>query len=74
MSDVLTIEAMSAGYGRRAVVSGVTLPALTAGTVTVLAGPNGAGKSTLLRAVAGFLPASGTVQLGGRDLLATRPA
>ncbi|MFT4162068.1 ABC transporter ATP-binding protein, partial [Shinella sp.] len=35
---------------------------------------NGAGKSTLLRAVAGFLPASGTVQLGGRDLLATRPA
>ena len=74
MTDALTIEALTAGYGRRPVVAGVTLPALAAGTVTVLAGPNGAGKSTLLKAVAGFLPASGMVTLGGQDLLAAAPA
>lgn len=74
MSAKLTVEALSAGYGRRPVVSGVTLPPLAAGTVTVLAGPNGAGKSTLLRAIAGFLPASGALWLDDRDLLAMKPA
>ncbi len=73
MSSALTVNALSAGYGRRPVVSGVTLPPLAAGTVTVLAGPNGAGKSTLLRAIAGFLPASGTLRLDGHDLLAMKP-
>lgn len=74
MSDTLTIDTLSAGYGRRTVISGVTLSPLAAGTVTVLAGPNGAGKSTLLRAVAGFLPASGIVKLCGRDLLTAKSA
>ncbi|WP_411034025.1 ABC transporter ATP-binding protein [Shinella sp. BYT-45] len=74
MTDALAIKALSAGYGRRPVVAGITLPSLAEGTVTVLAGPNGAGKSTLLRAVAGFLPAAGSVTLGGRDLLAAGPA
>jgi len=35
---------------------------------TSIAGPNGAGKSTLLRALAGLVPAQGSVQLLGRAL------
>jgi molybdate transport system permease protein len=38
------------------------------GEVVALVGPNGAGKSTLLRALAGLQPATGSVELGGRDV------
>jgi molybdate transport system ATP-binding protein len=42
--------------------------ALEAGDETVaLVGPSGAGKSTLLRAVAGLVPATGVVEVNGRD-------
>jgi iron complex transport system ATP-binding protein len=41
-----------------------------AGSLTAIIGPNGAGKTTLLRAVAGLLPAHGTVRING-DLTAT---
>ena len=73
MISALTIEELSAGYGRRAVVTGITLPALPAGSVTALTGPNGAGKSTMLKALAGFLPASGAARLDGEDILTMRP-
>ncbi|MCW2607850.1 MAG: Molybdenum transport system permease protein ModB, partial [Frankiales bacterium] len=43
------------------------------GEVVALLGPNGAGKTTLLRALAGLLPATGTLELGGHDLLALPP-
>ncbi|MEO1552098.1 MAG: heme ABC exporter ATP-binding protein CcmA [Pseudomonadota bacterium] len=38
------------------------------GQAVMLRGPNGAGKSTLLRAIAGFLPCTGTVSLNGHSL------
>jgi ABC-type Fe3+/spermidine/putrescine transport system ATPase subunit len=38
------------------------------GTLTAVVGPSGAGKTTLLRAIAGLVPASGTLTLDGRDL------
>jgi molybdate transport system ATP-binding protein len=42
--------------------------ALEVGAETVaLAGPSGAGKSTLLRAIAGLVPAEGTIEVNGRD-------
>jgi cobalt transport protein ATP-binding subunit len=46
---------------------GVTL-AIDPGQRVGLVGPNGAGKSTLLLAIAGFLPAQGTVRVGGHTL------
>ncbi len=66
----LDISDLSAGYGARKVLRGLTLPPIPGGQVTALVGPNGAGKTTLLRAVAGLVPASGTIRFGTEDLLA----
>ncbi len=38
------------------------------GQIVAVIGPNGAGKTTLLTAAMGFLPCSGRVWLGGRDV------
>ena len=43
------------------------------GEVLALVGPNGAGKTTLLRALAGLLPATGSLTLAGREVLALPP-
>jgi iron complex transport system ATP-binding protein len=69
MTGSLSIQGLSLGYGRRKILTEVSLAPLAAGTVTALLGPNGAGKSTLLRGLAGLLPATGSVRLGGAELL-----
>ncbi|TDR87071.1 ABC transporter ATP-binding protein [Enterovirga rhinocerotis] len=66
----LRIRGLSAGYRGREVVRSLDLEGIAPGTVTALVGPNAAGKSTLLRAMAGLIPASGSVVLDGEDLLA----
>jgi molybdate transport system ATP-binding protein len=43
------------------------------GETVAVVGPSGAGKSTLLRAVAGLVPARGSVELDGRDWSALPP-
>lgn len=43
------------------------------GRVLGIVGPNGAGKSSILAAIAGLVDATGTIRLGGRDIL-TLPA
>ena len=40
------------------------------GEVVAVVGPNGAGKSTLLRALAGLQAATGSIELGGREVIA----
>jgi iron complex transport system ATP-binding protein len=50
--------------GGAPVLTGVSLD-VPAGTWLTVVGPNGAGKSTLLRALAGLVPATGVVELGG---------
>lgn len=65
----LAVTALSAGYPKRKVISGLTLSPLPAGSVTALVGPNAAGKSTLLRALAGLLPATGSIRLGEAELV-----
>lgn len=65
----LEIHNVRAGYRGRQVLTGLSLPPIEQGRITALVGPNGAGKTTLLRALAGLLPASGSLRLDGRNLL-----
>lgn len=64
----LTISSLDAGYGGQPIISGFTLPPLTAGEVVSVVGPNGAGKSTLLRSLAGLIPAHGSIRLDEAEL------
>jgi branched-chain amino acid transport system ATP-binding protein len=58
--------ALTAGYGRMAIVRDISLAAAP-GELVVLLGPNGAGKSTTLSTLAGCLPLlSGEVRVNGR--------
>jgi len=52
---MLKVEQLSASYGQRRVLHGISL-AVQSGEVVALIGPNGAGKSTLVRAVSGVIP------------------
>jgi ABC-type cobalamin/Fe3+-siderophores transport system ATPase subunit len=58
-------QAVSVTLGRTRAVDGVSLR-VEAGEWVALIGPNGAGKTSLLRALAGLVPATGTVHLQGR--------
>ncbi|WP_341987618.1 ABC transporter ATP-binding protein [Azorhizobium sp. AG788] len=66
----LSIQRLSAGYGRRPVIGDLTLAPFAPGQLTALVGPNAAGKSTLLRALAGLIPARGRLTLDETDLMA----
>ncbi|WP_315099159.1 ABC transporter ATP-binding protein [uncultured Cellulomonas sp.] len=57
---VLTARGLCVRRGGRTVLQGVDLD-VQAGTVTAVVGLNGSGKSSLLLALAGLLPATGTV-------------
>lgn len=70
----LEIRDLTVRYRQRAVLHGLTLPALQPGRVLALVGPNGAGKSTLLRALAGLIPATGLAALGKHELLTLLPS
>ncbi|MDX1621880.1 MAG: ABC transporter ATP-binding protein [Nitriliruptorales bacterium] len=64
----LTCTAVAVRRGGALVLQEVDLH-VPAGATTTLTGPSGVGKTTLLRAIAGLdAIASGSVQLGGRDL------
>ncbi|MBQ3815618.1 MAG: ABC transporter ATP-binding protein, partial [Clostridia bacterium] len=52
---MLEVKNLSAGYGERTIVSGVSL-SVAAGEILTLIGPNGSGKSTLLKTLCGQLP------------------
>ena len=57
MSDapLLQLQALSCGYGKQAIVNGLSLH-LNHGEIGCLLGPSGCGKTTTLRAIAGFEP------------------
>lgn len=65
----LSIDIQSAGYRGRAVLSGLSLSPIEAGSLVAVVGPNAAGKSTLLKAIAGLIRARGKVMLNGEDLM-----
>jgi iron complex transport system ATP-binding protein len=64
---VLRLAHVGVRLGPAAVVHDATLT-LNAGELVVLVGPNGAGKTTLMRALAGLVPAAGSIEIEGRPL------
>ena len=62
----ITARGIGVRYDGRVALEGVDLD-VAAGEWAALVGPNGAGKSSLLRALAGTVPATGTVAVGGRS-------
>ncbi|SKA71383.1 ABC transporter ATP-binding protein [Desulfobaculum bizertense] len=64
---MIQVQNLSVGYGRRRVLSDVSL-SVKPGRMTGLLGPNGSGKTTLMGAMGGVLPVrSGSVQLLDED-------
>ena len=63
----LTAQGLNVSLGSRAVLHDVSLE-LASGHLVALVGPNGAGTTTLLRALAGLVPATGRIAVGGRAL------
>jgi branched-chain amino acid transport system ATP-binding protein len=69
---LLHIVGLKAGYGSTPVLFGVDLD-VRQGEIVALVGNNGAGKTTLLRAISRVIPATGTVEFDGKDILPLRP-
>jgi iron complex transport system ATP-binding protein len=63
----LAAERLDVTLAGRTVLSDVSL-SLPSAQLVALVGPNGAGKTTLLRALAGLVPSTGTVEVGGDRL------
>ena len=73
MSELLRLDALTAGYGEAVVLESVSLT-LEAGRSLALLGRNGAGKTTLLLTIMGFTRVhGGLVKLEGVDLGALPP-
>jgi iron complex transport system ATP-binding protein len=67
MTAFLAAQGVSVKLVGRLVLRDVSL-ALSRGHLVALVGPNGAGKTTLLRALAGLVPATGAIHIGGDAL------
>ncbi|RVU34064.1 ABC transporter ATP-binding protein [Hwanghaeella grinnelliae] len=63
----LNIQSLTAGYGPTTIIAGASACARPGG-LTVLIGPNGTGKSTFLKAIAGLIPATGSIALCGLEI------
>ena len=69
----LSIEGLTAGYDKAAVIRNLDLT-VDAGEVVALLGANGAGKTTTLRVISGLVrPMSGRVTFAGQDLARVSP-
>ena len=65
---MLSVETVSAGYGRLQILYGISMQAAEK-EITVIVGPNGSGKSTLLKTIAGLTSIySGSVSLDGNKI------
>ncbi len=63
----LDVDGVTVRFDGSLILTDLTF-ALTDGEVVAVLGPSGSGKSTLLRAIAGLVPSSGTIHLGGRRI------
>jgi branched-chain amino acid transport system ATP-binding protein len=72
MSDLLTLQQVSAGYGDAIVISNIDLRLKPGESLAVL-GRNGTGKTTLLNTIIGVTrQRGGSIMFGGKDLTTTR--
>jgi ABC-type branched-subunit amino acid transport system ATPase component/ABC-type branched-subunit amino acid transport system permease subunit len=69
----LAITNLRVRFGGITAVDNVTLN-VESGQIVGLIGNNGAGKSTLMNAIGGFVPATGSVRLGDKEIGATSPS
>jgi branched-chain amino acid transport system ATP-binding protein len=70
---VISVQEVTAGYGRSVVLRALSLEVAKGEKVTIL-GPNGAGKTTLLKVIMGTVaPRTGTVKLEGQDITKLAP-
>jgi len=65
--SMLTAQDVGVTLSGRTVLDGISL-SLPPGQLVALVGPNGAGKTTLLRALAGLVPSTGSIEIGGDRL------
>jgi len=70
--SLLEVHELRAGYGIVEVLFGLDFE-VDAGEVVVVLGANGSGKTTTLRSISGMLPARGSVQLDGSEILGKSP-
>lgn len=71
MNALLKLSGLTVERGGRSLVQGFDM-VVQPGRITVIMGPNGAGKSSLLLAMAGMLPVTGGIALGGQPLSTCR--
>lgn len=72
-TPVLVVENVSVSFGAVVALREVSFR-VEPGTIHSVIGPNGAGKSTLLNVLSGvYRPSSGSVKLGGEELVGRRP-
>ena len=64
---MLAAQQLEVALSGRTVLHNVSL-SLPSGRLVALVGPNGAGKTTLLRALAGLVPSTGGIEVGGDHL------
>jgi ABC-2 type transport system ATP-binding protein len=66
---MIKVENLTKLFGEKRAVDGITFR-VGLGEVLGFLGPNGAGKSTTMRMITGFItPTSGTVKVGGNDIV-----
>jgi branched-chain amino acid transport system ATP-binding protein len=71
---MLTLESVTAAYGRVPVLHSVSLK-VDDGQFVAIVGPNGAGKTTLFKTISGTVRASaGAIVFQGRDLMSVQPS
>ena len=73
MSDLLALDTVSVGYGKRRALEGVSLT-IGPGEIVTLLGANGSGKSTTLRTISGLVRShTGRIVFDGRDITRAAP-
>lgn len=74
MTDLISFDTVTAGYGSLMILNGLSFAAGT-GQITLVIGPNGAGKSTVLKTFFGLLtPRDGEIRFNGERVNGRKPA